>query len=115
MERPFDYPGKSEPTGFDPYQMKSTSQPALRHQYDDFGGHIVNVIMCLAPDWWTDADVARAVALRYEAEHCSHSHDCCGRYYSRGGKVLSITRGHRDEDCESCLLVIVEINHVQNV
>lgn len=115
MERPFDYPGMSEPTGFEPHQMRRSADNSIHHNYDDCGGNAFVITLWFAPDWWTDQEVSRAVAYLMPPEHCSHSHDCCGRYYARAGRVLSIADGHRDDHGDKCRLVIVGTRFVQNV
>jgi hypothetical protein len=115
MERPFDHPGMSEPTGFEPHQLTRSSSAGIHHRYDDFGGVAYVVDVWFAPDWWTDDEVSRAVSYLMEPEHCQHAHDCCGRYYSGGGRVLAIRDGQRDEHGQRCRLVVVGTTFTQNV
>lgn len=112
MERPFDYPGMSEPTGFEPHQMTPSIGPAMHHRYE---GATYVIGMWFAPEWWTDDEVSRAVSYLMEPEHCQHAHDCCGRYYSGGGRVLAIRDGHVDEHGQRCRLVIVGTTFTQNI
>lgn len=112
MERHFDYPGMSEPTGFDSYHLTRSVGPAMHHQSD---GSTYVIDLWFAPDWWTDSEVSQAVSFRMEPEHCQHAHDCCGHYYSKGGRVLAIRDGHLDEHGERCRLVIVGTTFTQNI
>ena len=115
MERPFDCPGMAEPTGFDPHQLRRKEGFSLCHTYDAFGGVADHVTMWFAPDWWTDDEVKQAIAWALPPERCYHEHDCCGHYYSNGGRVLHIKDGVRDDEGDKARAVIVLTSYTQNV
>lgn len=115
MERPFDYPGKAEPTGFDPHQLRRKEGNGISHSYDACGGANDHITLWFAPDWWTDDEIEEAVAWKLPPEHCYHDHDCCGHYYSRGGRVMAIWDGVRDDHDDKARAVLVLTHYVQNV
>lgn len=115
MERPFDYPGMGEPTGFDPHQLRRKEGNGISHSYDAMGGANDHVMLWFAPNWWTDDEVHRAVRQIMPTEYCSHEHDCCGRYYSMGGRVAAIWDGVRDDHGDKARAVLVVCHYIQNV
>jgi hypothetical protein len=115
MERPFDYPGShSDIVSPCPHHLVKARAEAMRRVSGETGEYITQIGLYFAPDWWSEADIEAVVADRFEAEHCSHSYDCCGRYYGGAGKVLGIWDDTDDYGCPA-KAVLVRIRYSQNI
>ena len=59
----------------------------LSSGFDDLstesGGEELKTYFCSVPFDLTDDEIKKAVAAKWPATHCTHEHDCCGRYYNR--------------------------------
>ena len=116
MERPFDYTGRdSDTTAPDEHDMKRAGDSVWSYRYDACGGNQIYVTGWYVPDWWTDADIHRIACEKFPREHCQHSYDCCGKYYSNGARVIDIMHNMTDNNDERAHLVLIKTTYTQNV
>ena len=111
MERPFDYPGStSDSITLDPSHLQ-----VLSHSFTDISsdcqGERLWVGICTVPTFWSDDDISNMVSNRWESEHCTHSHDCCGHYYASTGRWTDLGRTDGSGD----RMIVVHQSYSQNV
>lgn len=90
--------------------LDASEDASMTVEFDDYGGIQHRVFAMLAPAEWDRTQIAKTVEQRFPAQHCQHSHDCCGRFYPGRAELLGTASYANNKQ-----IVFILITYTQNV